>query len=150
MKSFKALLISGILISIGLETHPSHAEVKTTQVNALVEALRQAAPTQRAKDGMYSDWQVLPKIIPDWSKRCLGKSLTPEQFDKDKAAARQVVSCIVKRELNTQTKATPKEEQAVRQVACWWMTGKANECQSGATAAYVNKVLDFYRRQLAS
>ncbi len=150
MKPFKALLISGILISLSLETQPSHAEVKTTQVDALVESLRQAAPPQRPNDGMYSNWQVLPGIIPDWSKRCLGKTLTPEQFDNDNAAARQVVSCIVKRELNTQTQANVKDEQAVRRVACWWMTGKANECQRGATATYVNRVLDFYRRQLAS
>ncbi|ACK66742.1 conserved hypothetical protein [Rippkaea orientalis PCC 8801] len=148
MKPSLVLLVSGIFISVILGTSPSQAQVKTNQVNALVEALRQAAPPNRPNDGMYSDWQVLPGIIPDWSKRCAGKTMTPEQFEKDPKMARQVVSCIVKRELQTQWNETKNEQQAVRQTACWWMTGKPKECQSGTLVTYVQKVLNTYQKQL--
>jgi hypothetical protein len=147
MKTFKTLLMTGILISLA---SPSQAQIKTTQVDALVEALKLAAPPNKPNDGMYSHWQVLPGIIPDWSKRCTGKAMTPEQFEKDSLAARKVVSCIVKRELQTQQNETKNKEKAVRQTACWWMTGKPKECQSGTTATYVQKVLDLYKKQLKS
>jgi hypothetical protein len=148
MKIVRALLISGIFVSLGWGAIPSQAQAKNPQVNALVEALRQAAPPNRPNDGMYSDWQVLPGIIPDWSKRCTGKEMTPAQFEKDPTTARKIVSCIVKRELQNQWNETKNEEQAVRQTACWWMTGKPKECQSGTTATYVQTVLSFYQKQL--
>jgi hypothetical protein len=147
MNTFNTLLMTGIFISLA---SPSQAQIKTTQVDALVEALRLSAPPNKPKDGMYSDWQVLPGIIPDWSKRCTGKAMTPEQFEKESLKARKVVSCIVKRELQTQQNETKNEEKAVRQTACWWMTGKPKECQSGTTAIYVQKVLDLYKKQLKS
>ena len=82
IKTSKHLLLSGLLVSAGLWAMPgfAQAQVKDNQLNAFVEALRQAAPPNRPNDGMYSAWQVLPGIIPDWTKRCIGKQMTPAQF----------------------------------------------------------------------
>lgn len=154
IKKGKNLLVTSILAGIWLgnasamaqQTRPAR-QVSDAQVNAMVEALRKAAPPNRANDGMYSDWQVLPGIIPDWTKRCLGRQLTPAEFESDANAARETVACIARRELNRLYSATGNESAAVRGAACWWMTGKENACTSGATAAYVQRVVGFYQQQ---
>jgi hypothetical protein len=129
-KKTKHLLLYGIMISVGLWAMPGAAQVNDNQLNAFVEALRRAAPPNRANDGMYSDWQVLPGIIPSWTKQCVGKEMTPAQFDADSAAARRTVTCIARREVNNQLKATRNNQTAaVRRAACWWMTGNATGCQ---------------------
>jgi len=146
-KKTKHLLLYGIMISVGLWAMPGAAQVNDNQLNAFVEALRRAAPPNRANDGMYSDWQVLPGIIPSWTKQCVGQEMTPAQFDADSAAARRTVTCIVRREVNNQLKATRNNQTAaVRRAACWWMTGNATGCQNGATASYVQRVLSFYQQ----
>lgn len=148
MKPIKSLLLGATLVAVGLSPLPSVAQVKDTQVNALVGALKQAAPPNRPNDGMYSSWQILPGIIPSWTKQCLGKEMTPQQFEANENAARQVVSCIVARELKTQYKTTNNETQAVSNVACWWMTGKTSGCDQGNTGAYVARVMSFYKQQM--
>ena len=146
-KKTKHLLLYGIMISVGLWAMPGAVQVNDNQLNAFVEALRRAAPPNRANDGMYSDWQVLPGIIPSWTKQCVGKEMTPVQFDADSAAARRTVTCIARREVNNQLKATRNNQTAaVRRAACWWMTGNATGCQNGATASYVQRVLSFYQQ----
>lgn len=146
-KKTKPLLLYGIMISVGLWAMPGDAQVKDNQLNAFVEALRRAAPPNKPNDGMYSDWQVLPGIIPSWTKQCVGKEMTPAQFDADSAAARRTVTCIALREVNNQLKATRNNQTAaVRRAACWWMTGNATGCQNGATASYVQRVLSFYQQ----
>jgi hypothetical protein len=146
-KKTKHLLLYGIMISVGLWAMPGAAQVNDTQLNAFVEALRRAAPPNKPNDGMYSDWQVLPGIIPSWTKQCVGKEMTPAQFDADSAAARRTVTCIARREVNNQLKATRNNQTAaVRRAACWWMTGNATGCQNGATASYVQRVLSFYQQ----
>ncbi len=144
----KRIVLGGILVAFGLLNSPSFAQVKNAQIDRMVEALKQAAPPNRPNDGMYSHWQVLPGIIPSWTKQCTGKEMTPEQFDKDEKVARQVVTCIVAREMNNQYKTTKNETQVVKNVACWWMTGKTQGCDRGTTAAYVQKVVDFYQKQV--
>lgn len=147
-KKIRHLLLSGIIASVGLWAMPGAAEVNDTQLNAFVEALRQSAPPQRQNDGMHSDWQVLPGIIGSWTKQCVGKELTASQFDSDSAAARNTVTCIARRELNKNLKATNNNvTAAVRRSACWWMTGKEDGCGNGATATYVQNVLNAYQRQ---
>lgn len=154
IKKGKNLLVTSILAGIWLGNASAIAQqnkparqVSDAQVNAMVEALRKAAPPNRANDGMYSDWQVLPAIIPDWTKRCLGRQLTPAEFESDAKAARETVACIARRELNRVYSATGNETAAVRGAACWWMTGKDNACTSGATATYVQRVVGFYQQQ---
>jgi hypothetical protein len=145
MKVVQSLLLSSLLA--GFPFSAAFATVKDTQVNALVESLKQAAPPNRPSDGMYSPWQVLPGIIPSWTKQCLGKAMTVQEFETKEKEARQVVGCIVKRELQSIAKTTPDEKEAVKKVACWWMTGTIQGCNSGATATYVRRVLHFYQQR---
>lgn len=142
------LLLGSIIVSLGLWTMPAQAQqVSDAQVNAMVEALRKAAPPNRANDGMYSQWQVLPGIIPSWTKQCVGRELTPAEFESDSAAARNTVACIVRRELSNQYRAGNNNAlAAARNVACWWMTGNAGGCSNGPTATYVQRVVGFYQQ----
>ena len=149
IKTSKHLLLTGLALSVGLWAMPGTAQSTDSQVNAFVEALKQAAPPQSKNDGMYSAWQVLPGIIPDWTKRCIGKQMTPAQFEADADAARRTVSCIAGREFNKQMKATSNEAAAVRSAACWWMTGKYSGCNSGFQGQYVQKVVSVYQQQTA-
>jgi hypothetical protein len=145
------LLISGMIISLGLSPLVAQAQqpVSDTQVTALVEALRLTAPqTKSPNDGLYSEWQVKPETLKGWTRTCLKKELTPTQFASNPKIARQVVSCITRRELNNQFRATKNNELAsVRGVACWWMTGSYTGCNNGFTANYVQKVVRFYQQQ---
>ncbi|MBD2495423.1 hypothetical protein [Nostoc sp. FACHB-280] len=147
------LLISTLVasVSLGLSALPVPAQqsVSATQVAAMVEALRKAAPqTGKVNDGLYSDWQVQPGTVKAWSKFCLKKEITPTQFENNPATARQIISCITRRELDKQLRATNNNETAaVNGVACWWMTGNYTGCNSAFTAAYVRKVVAFYQQQ---
>jgi hypothetical protein len=150
MKSSKFIqfLFISVTISIcGLNPLPAKANISESKVTAFVEALKLAAPPIKPNDGMYSQWQVLPNIIPSWTKQCLGKELTPTAFDADKTAAQKTVTCIVQRELNQQWKQTNQNEaQTIRNTACWWMTGNYNGCKSGTTAEYVQKIKKLYNK----
>lgn len=145
----RRLVLSGLLVSLGLWTLPAQAQqVRNAQLTAMVEALRQAAPKTGTKnDGLYSEWQITPGIIPSWSKQCIGRELTPTQLENNPAAARDIVSCIMRRELQKQYAASNNNETvAVSRAACWWMTGDATSCSRGQTATYVQNVLRFYQQ----
>ncbi|MBD0264504.1 MAG: hypothetical protein ICV78_17775 [Tolypothrix sp. Co-bin9] len=144
-------LLTGVIVSLGLLSLPAQAQqaVSDAQITAMVEALRQAAPkTGSANDGLYSEWQVKPETLKGWARTCLKKELTPAEFENSPTTARQIVSCITRRELNNQFAATKNNETAaVRGVACWWMTGNYTGCNSGFTADYVKKVVSFYQQR---
>lgn len=152
-KNLIKLFLGGMIVNLGMLPLLAQAQpqVSDVQVAALVEALRQAAPkTNSTSDRYYSEWQVKPETLKGWSKFCLKKELTPAQFQTNPAIARQVVSCITRREFNKQFSVTPNNETAsVRGVACWWMTGNYTGCNSGFTAAYVQKVVGFYQKERA-
>ncbi len=146
------ILLSGTIISFGLfsllPVQAQQPKVSDTQVAAMVEALRQSAPKNTPNDGYYSDWQVKPGTVKLWTKFCLKKELTPQQFES-KEVAREVVSCIVRRELDKQFQAIPNNQTAVvNSVACWWMTGKYTGCNSKFTAEYVKQVANNYQKAL--
>jgi hypothetical protein len=145
------LLLNGVIVTFGLLPLLAQAQqpISDTQVAAMVEALRQAAPqTKNPNDGLYSEWQVKPETLKGWTKTCLKRELTPTQFENSPAIARQVVSCITRRELTNQFRATNNNEIAsVRGAACWWMTGNYTGCNKGFTAEYVQKVVRFYQQQ---
>jgi hypothetical protein len=146
----RSLLVSGVVIGCGLLPLSAQAQqAADAQVAALVEALRQAAPqTGKVNDGLYSAWQVRPETLKGWSRTCLKREVTPTQFENSPALAREIVSCIARRELNQQLSATRnKETAAVQGVACWWMTGAYTGCNRGFTATYVQKVVGFYQQQ---
>ncbi len=143
------LLLRGLLVSWTLWTLPAQAQqVSKTQVEAMVEALRLAAPkTGIQNDGLYSPWQLTPGIIPSWSKQCLGREVTPKQLESNPALARSIVTCVMRRELPKQFLASNKNETtAVRRTACWWMTGNTTSCTNGQTAKYVQNVERFYQQ----
>ncbi len=142
-------VIGGMMVSFGLPLLIAHAQqVSDAQTSALVEALRQAAPqTGSSNEGYYSEWKVKPETLKGWSKYCLKQQLTPQQF-QNTPIARKVVSCITRRELDKQLKAhSNNETEAVRSVACWWMTGEYIGCNSGFNANYVQKVITLYKQQ---
>ncbi len=143
-------LLSGVIATLGLFPITVQAQQQSidTQVAVMVEALRLAAPkTGDANDGYYSEWQVKPETLKSWSKFCLKKEVSAAEFESNSQLARQVVSCVVQRELKEQLEATNNNEtQAVRRTACWWMTGEYKGCDSGFTADYVKKVLDYYQK----
>jgi hypothetical protein len=129
---------------------PLHAQVSGAQIWALAEALRLAAPrTGIEHDGLYGEWQVKPENIARWSRRCLGRELTPAQFEANPTIAREVVVCVMGGVLREQyVTGRHDEAAAVRRAASWWMTGDPEQFDRGSTAAYTEKVLDFYRQQL--
>ncbi|WP_225894002.1 hypothetical protein [Atlanticothrix silvestris] len=145
------LLLGGVIVSFGLSSLLAQAQqqVSNAQVGAMVESLRLAAPqTNSPNDGLYSAWQVKPETLKAWSKYCLKRELTPTQFENSPATARQVISCITRRELTQQFRTLSNNEiAAVGSVACWWMTGSYTGCNSGFTAAYVQKVVKLYQQQ---
>jgi hypothetical protein len=126
----------------------SPAQISDVQVGTLVEALRQAAPqTGTANDGLYSDWQVKADNIPRWSKECIGRELTPTQFQDSPVTARGILVCVMRDVLREQYTASNNNEfVAVQRAASWWMTGDATQYTTSATAPYTEKVLDFYKQ----
>ncbi|AFY58473.1 hypothetical protein Riv7116_6117 [Rivularia sp. PCC 7116] len=143
-------LLSGVIVTLGLlpTTVQAQQQSLNTQVAVMVEALRLAAPnTGSTDDGYYSEWQVKPETLKSWSKFCFKNEVSPAEFENNSQLARQVVSCVVQRELKGQLEATNKNQtEAVRGTACWWMTGKYQGCDSGFSADYVKKVLDYYQK----
>lgn len=145
----KWLLAAIVLLAGALSASPLWAQISDRQVNALVEALRQAAPrTGRQNDGLYSDWQIMPSNIPRWTRLCLGRQLSPDEFEANPNTARQVVACVMKDVLNDEYgKSGNSESIAVRRAAAWWMTGNPDRYNSGDTAAYTQRVLNAYQQQ---
>lgn len=141
-------LILGTGLGLGLAILPAQAQVSDAQVANLVEALRQAAPqTGRPDDGLYSDWQIQPANIPRWSQACIGRSLSPSEFEADIATARQVLVCVMRDVLQDEYRNSGSDEAiAVRRSAAWWMTGDPNRYSQGETAAYTERVLRFYQQ----
>ncbi len=128
---------------------PVQAQVSNTQVQALVEALRLAAPqTGIENDGLYSDWQIKPDNIPRWSRLCTGQEMTPAQFEANETKAREVLGCVMEDVLKEEyPRSGNREDVAIRRAASWWMTGDPNQYNSGQTAEYTQKVLRFYQQQ---
>lgn len=139
--------LSLLVVSGALSVFPAHAQVTNVQVGTLVEALRRSAPQTKIKnDGLYSAWQVLPANIPRWSKQCIGRELSPAQFEASPGTARSILVCTMRDVLRDEYRASGNSETvAVRRAAAWWMTGNPNRYTDGRTAFYTQKVLNFYQ-----
>ena len=126
----------------------SSSQISDAQVGALVEALRLAAPqTGVENDGLYSEWQVKAENIPRWSNQCTDKELTPTQFQDSPVTARAILVCVMRDVLKEQYGASNNNETlAVQRAASLWMTGDPGQYNSGSTATYTQRVLDFYQR----
>jgi hypothetical protein len=143
------LILLSLIAALTFCAAPARAQVSEEQVQALVEALRQAAPqTGTVDDGLFSDWQIKPDNITRWSQSCIGETLTPPQFEANTDKAREVLGCVMGDVLQEQYAASNNNELlAIRRAAAWWMTGDPNQYDSGQTAEYTQKVLDFYQQQ---
>ena len=148
----RRLLLSGVIVSLGLSSmliaQAQTTKVSDAQISAMVNALRSPVPkTKSPNNTQRSSWPVDPANIPVWSKRCTGKAITPTQFTNDPTVAREIVTCVVGKELNRQYRFSKGDELvAVNRTACWWTTGDPADCANGATAAYVRKVVKSYQR----
>lgn len=137
----------GLLLLLWVVWFPAHAQISDAKVEALVEALRLAAPNAGPDAGLYSDWKIKPDNIVRWSKRCLDRDVTPEQFAADQALARQVLACVMGKVLRDQfTLSNDNEIVAVQRAAAWWMTGDPDQYRSSAASAYTLRVLEAYLR----
>ncbi|WP_199305943.1 hypothetical protein [Pseudanabaena sp. FACHB-2040] len=143
----KLIVSLGVILAVG--ALPAQAQVSDRQVAALVEALRQAAPqTGRADDGLYSDWQIMPGNIPRWSRSCIGRELSPTEFEASPDAARSVVTCVMRDVLQDEYDASGNDEMlAVRRSAAWWMRGDPSQYNSSEIADYVQQVVNAYGQQ---
>ena len=134
-----------VLFLLGVMPFVAQAQLSDTKVEALVEALRVAAPPASA--GLYSDWRVKPDNIVRWSKRCLDREVTPEQFATDQAVARPVLVCVMGPVLRDQfAQSNHNEMVAVQRAAAWWMTGDPTQYRTGSTGDYTLRVLEAYLR----
>lgn len=131
---------------------PAYAQASDRQTSALVEALRQAAPqTGRADDGLYSEWQVMPSNIGRWSQSCIGRELSPSQFEASPVTARTIIACVMRDVLQTESRNSNDDEAiAVRRAASWWMTGDSSRYNRPETREYTNRVLGFYQQQIGA
>jgi hypothetical protein len=147
------ILLSTALLSLGLWSSPVYAQASDAQVSALVEALRLAAPqTGRVDDGLYSDWQIKPGNIPRWSKQCIGRELSPADFEASPVTARAILVCVMRDVLNEQYDASNNNESvAIQRAAAWWMTGDGSQYNSvpenSYTYTYIQNVLKNYQQQ---
>lgn len=122
------------------------AQISEAKIEALVEALRLSAPPVDADSGLYSDWGIKPDNIARWSRRCLDRDVTPEQFAADQALARRVLVCVMGPVLREQFARGAHEIVAVQRAAAWWMTGDPDQYREGATDGYTLRVLEAYLR----
>ncbi|MEQ8995190.1 MAG: hypothetical protein RID53_01650 [Coleofasciculus sp. B1-GNL1-01] len=153
IKPVQRVLLSTALLSLGFWSSPVYAQASDAQVSALVEALRLAAPqTGRADDGLYSDWQIKPGNIPRWSKQCIGRELSPTDFEASPVTARAILVCVMRDVLNEQFRASNNNESvAIQRAAAWWMTGDGSQYNSipenSYTYTYIQNVLKNYQQQ---
>ena len=69
--------------------------------------------------------QVMPKNVGPWTQKYLGKTLTPQQFLKDRAAQDTVVNGRFNDMFKDQVAAGFSGEQMIRRAAAVWYSGQA-------------------------
>jgi hypothetical protein len=141
----RSIVIGALGVSTALIALPVFAQVSESVVTRTVEALRQASKPENPNTGLYSDWQVKANNIPRWSRLCLGREISPSEFQNNPSTARSIVTCVVRDVLSEEYRNSDKNDAiAVQRVAAWWMTGDPSQYNSGASQ-YAQKVLGFYR-----
>jgi hypothetical protein len=69
--------------------------------------------------------QVMPENVGPWTQKYLGKTLTPQQFLKDRAAQDAVVNGRFNDMLKDQAAAGFSGEQMIRRAAAVWYSGQS-------------------------
>ena len=101
--------------------------------------------------------QVMPENVPSWSRKYLGRSITPEQFLRDRNAQDTIVNGRFNDMLADQRKAGFSGEMLVRRAASVWYSGDASKWNNTrrqrykgreypSIAKYTKKIWDSYRR----
>ena len=131
--------------------HPTPARINRanlTDVNGLsgnvrgsmggdtdIRRLRQAIISQESggsytvvnpDSGAIGIGQVMPENVGPWTKRYLGKSLTPEQFRANPGAQDAVVNGRFRDMLADQRAAGYKGEEMIRRAAAIWYSGRGD------------------------
>ncbi len=151
MHSHRQLAVLGLVLGSLNVTLPALAQrgsiPEFERANRVAEALRQITLLGNSRNaGYYSDWQVKGDRIPLWSRQCLGRSLTPEEFETNKSAATSTVTCIVQDMLRQEIRSAQNDEAlAIRRIASWWVTGDPSRYDEANIAAYTKRVLSSYQ-----
>jgi len=82
--------------------------------------------------------QVMPENVPSWTKQCLGRELTPDEFRRDARAQNEVIDCKLEKYWNASDATTIDEK--VRDVASIWYSGSAANKDSTRLQPYGNNV----------
>jgi hypothetical protein len=105
--------------------------------------------------------QVMPENVGPWTKKYLGKSLTPQQFLNDNAAQDAVVNGRFQDMIADQQAAGFNGEQMIRRAAAVWYSGQAKLWnntrpqfskgrQYPSIAEYTKAIWDSYSQRLRS
>jgi hypothetical protein len=120
------------------------------QASRIAEALKQVS-SRTKQPGYYSSWQVKGDRIPLWSRQCLGREMTPQQFEEDEANAGAVVVCILRDVIKQEIRSAKNNEAvAVQRTAAWWVTGDPNRYNNANVADYTKQVLGAYQTSTGS
>jgi hypothetical protein len=73
--------------------------------------------------------------ITRWSRRCLGRALTPAEFEAKPAVAREIVACVMGQVLRKQYgQSLGDDAVAVRRAAACWIAGDPEQYDRGLYA----------------
>lgn len=144
----QTLLVLPLLTPIAI-ADAAQAQVTSAQVTILVEAFRDVAKQATSKPKtLHSDWRVSERNVGPWSKQCLQRELTPQDFDRDPETATKVVTCIVNGVFQTEYQTANNDEAlAIRRVSSWWRTGDANTYEIPDTVTYSDRILKAYQKR---
>jgi pyruvate/2-oxoacid:ferredoxin oxidoreductase alpha subunit len=93
----------------------------------------------------------MARNIPRWSRSCIGRELSPTEFEASPDVARSVVTCVMRDVLQDEYRASDNDELlAVRRSAAWWMRGDPSQYNSSEIASYVQRVVNAYEQQRTS
>ena len=144
----RTLLVLPLLAPMSIIS-AAQAQVTPLQVTILVEALRDVAKQSTSKPKtLHSDWRISERNIGPWSKQCLQRELTPQDFDRDPETVTKVVTCIVNGVFQTEYQTANNDEVlAIRRVSSWWRTGDANTYEIPETVIYADRILKAYQKR---
>ena len=127
----------------------AQAQATPEQVTILVEAFRDVAKQSTTKSKtLHSDWRISERNTGTWSKQCLQKELTPQDFDRDPETVTKIVTCIVGGIFQTEYQTANNDEAlAIRRVSSWWRTGDANTYEIPETVTYADRILKAYQKR---
>ena len=144
----RTLLVLPLLAPMSIVS-AAQAQVTPSQVTILVEALRDVAKQSTSKSKtLHSDWRISERNVGPWSKQCLQRELTAEDFDRDPESVTKIVTCVVGGVFQTEYQTANNDEAlAIRRVASWWRTGDANTFEIPETVAFSDRILKAYQKR---